>query len=285
MNRLGLAVLLALTAPPVFAEVDLPPMETAATRYGEVRIADTDLDGFQGRQLMFRGAPVPGIADMRVHIRSVLPAPGGSEADLVLISLDNGGNGCPVTWALVEVTQAGMAGVDSFGTCSETILDLRTAGATLIIDIASFDPAVERARVIWQNGEIAMQEIGHSNDGASAAGPGPDVTRWTGRHPAEPFQDAGERLRFGAHLSQDQVFELARRVTVAGEVTEADGFVIGQGFDPASGGDIAGMWGIRIADGAPFAIFRGAGDGPQLFGLPESELPEVASAYLAGEPE
>jgi len=101
----------------------------------------------------------------------------------------------------------------------------------------------------------------------------------------DPFQDAGERLRFQAIMSEDQVYDLAARVTVASEVSEAEGFVIGQGFDPSSGGDIAGMWGIRIADGAAFAIFRDTGTAPQLFGLPAPELPAVAAAYLAGEPE
>ncbi len=283
MNRSGMFLCLALFALPVHAQLALPYLDATDTRFGTMTIAPADLDGIKGQQPLWNDTPVDGIADRFVAIQQVFPAPDGAPADWVLISLANGGNGCPSDWVIVQVTVTDATPSPRFGTCSDAILDIRSEGGTLALDIASFDPAIAHVTFTYDGRAITETTVPRSNDGASVAGADADVTRWIGGHPALPFDDASERLRFGQIMTDDQVFALVARVTVADVVIEMDGFVIGQGFDPNSGGDIAGMWGIRIADGAPFAIFRDTGAAPQLFGLPASDLPDAAAAYLVGE--
>jgi hypothetical protein len=278
MIRLSLALI--LPALPAFAEIDLPALQTAATRFGTIAAIPVDMDGFDGWQLTFADAPVEGITDFLVDIRAVMPRPDGAAADWVLVSLANGGNGCPMAWVLVEVSAAGANPSDTFGTCSETVLDMRTDGDDLVLDLASFEASVEKVTFTYDGAILTETPVPRTNDGAVAAGPGPDVIRWVGQHPVTPFEDASERLRFAAILSEDQIYELASRVTVADVVAEADGYVIGKGFDPKAGGDITGLWGIRISDGAPFAIFRDAGAEPQIFGLTAADLPPAAQAFL-----
>ncbi len=291
MNRFHLAAAMIGLASPASAEIDLPYLQQAETRYGAVSIVPADLEGIEGQGLAFKGTPVEGAADAFADIRAVLPDPDGSETDLVLLSLANGGNGCPMNWTIVAVGPEGADPGDQFGTCSESILDLREEGGTLVIDLASFEPALELVRFTYAAGKVSSAGIPRTDEGAVAAGPGDQVTRWIGRHPMMPFEDAGERLRFQTIMTEDQVYDLAARVTVASDALESDGFVIGEGFDPNSGGDIAGMWGIRIEDGAPFAIFRDTGAEPQVFGLSEvdapnvirqADLPPAAQAFLAG---
>lgn len=291
MKPLHLALLLGLAPLPTLAQPALLGAEQADSRFGKLEVAKVDLEGFPGQQLMRDGVVVDGTQDAYVSIEQILPNPADPAVDLVLLSSGSGGNACPALWQWVMVSEKEATSLDPFGTCSEALKDLRVEGQTVIVEMASFDPAVEK--VIYTLDGLAVTEVAqpYSDAGAVMAGPGDQVTRWVGQHPMMPFEDAGERLRFKAIMSEEQVFELAARVTVASEAYEAGGFVMGEGFDPNSGGDVAGIWGIRVADGAPFAIFRTTGEPPQVFGLSDvdqpgairaEELPPVAQSYLEG---
>jgi hypothetical protein len=291
MKHLSLALFLGLAPWPALAELDLPYLKEATSQHGALTIIPADLDGFPGHQLALNGTAVEGTQDAFVDIVQVIAKPGAADVDLVLLAVASGGNACPTLWQWVEVGAAGPQPQDAFGTCSEGLLDLRTEGDSVVIDMASFDPAVQKVSYAYAGGSVIETIVPFSDEGAVAAGAGDQATRWVGRHPMMPFEDAGERLRFKAIMTEEQVFELAGRVTVASEAYEADGFVIGEGFDPNSGGDVAGLWGIRVTDGAPFAIFRTTGEEPQVFGLSDvdmpgairlEDLPAVADTYLSG---
>lgn len=293
MKPLHLALLLGLAPLPALAEPALLGTEQAESRFGLLEVQEVDLEGFPGHQLTLDGVVVEGTEDAYVAIEQILPNPADPAMDLVLLSSGSGGNACPTLWQWVMVSEKEATSLDAFGTCSEGLKDLRVEAQTVVIEMASFDPAVEKA--VYTLGGLTIEETfeAYSDAGATMAGPGDQVTRWVGQHPMMPFEDAGERLRFKAIMSEEQVFELAGRVTVASEAYEAGGFVLGEGFDPNSGGDVAGIWGIRVADGAPFAIFRTTGEPPQVFGLSDvdapgairaEELPPAAQSYLE-EPE
>jgi hypothetical protein len=275
-----LLALLCLVAAPAMAE-ELPYLEPIESRFGSLTIADVQVEYGDAQQVMLGGSPVAGLVDRFVSIRALLPRPDGTAADWVLVSMANGGNGCPMLWAFVEVTAAGAVATDPFGTCSEAVLNPRTTDdGQVALDMTSYIEGEDYATYTYNGSSVSELIVRYNNDGATAAGAGDDVSRWSGGHPAAPFEDAGERLRFETIMSADEVLSLAARVVVGSDTITQDGFVIGQGFDPASGGDIAAMWAIRIADGAPLAIFMDTGQAPLAFGMSVDEWPVAAIDFM-----
>jgi hypothetical protein len=270
---------LILLTTPAFAD-ELPYLDDGTTRFGTLTITDTQVDGDDAQILQLDGTPIQGLTDHFLGLRAILPRPDGTDADWALVSMANGGNGCPMMWAFVEITANGTTTTDPFGTCSESVMNPRTEGETVALDMDSFDPAFAYFTYIFDGQTVTETPVAQSTAGATIAGAGDDVTRWIGQHPAMPFEDAGERLRFDQIMTEEQVYDLASRVEVADVTTEIDGWVIGQGFDPASGGDITAMWGIRIADGTPFAVFIDPGLAPLAFVTDEDTLPQIADDYM-----
>jgi hypothetical protein len=277
-----LAALLILTALPTLAE-ELPYLAPAETRYGTLTIGTTAVDWGEAQQVLLDGTPVAGMIDRFVDIRAVAPRPDGDAGDWVLVSLANGGNGCPMMWAFVSVTPDGATATVPFGTCSEAVLNPRTTeDGFLALDIPSMSPDEEFVTFTYDGNAVSEIVVKRSNDGAVPAGAGDDVTRWIGAHPTDPFADAGERLRFGQWMTDDEVYDLAERVGVGSAVYEAEGWVIGEGFDPKAGGDIAGLWAIRIADGAVLALFRDIGSSPRSYGDPTLAWPQAMTDFAMG---
>jgi hypothetical protein len=274
-----LAFLLLTT--PAFAD-ELPYLDDGTTRFGTLTIVDTDTADGLAQTLQLDGSPIDGLTDRFVGLRAILPRPDGAAADWALISMANGGNGCAMMWAFVEVNADGAQATEPFGTCSEGVMNPRTEGTTVALDMDSFDPAFAYYTYTFDGQTVTETPVPQTTAGATIAGAGDDVIRWIGQHPASPFDDAGERLRFMQIMTEEQVYELASRVEVADVVTEIDGWVVGQGFDPKSGGDITGMWGIRIADGTPFAVFIDPGLAPLAFVTDEDTLPKIADDYMEG---
>ncbi len=273
---------LLLSALPAMAD-ELPYLTPAETRYGMLTVGTTTVEWGEAQQLLLDGIPVAGLADRFIDVRAVAPRPDGDAGDWVLISMANGGNGCPMMWAFVNVTSAGAQATAPFGTCSEAVLNPRTTEeGFLALDIPSLMPDEEFVTFTYDGAAVSEMVVKRSDDGAVAAAAGDDVIRWIGGHPTDPFKDATERLRFGAWMSQDEVYELAARVGVGSEVYEADGWVIGEGFDPAAGGDIAGFWAIRISDGAVLALFRDTGSSPRSFGDMSLAWPQAMTDFAKG---
>ena len=272
---------LVLLTTPAFAD-ELPYLDDGTTRFGTLTIADADTADGPAQSLVLNDIPIDGLTDRFLGIRAILPRPDGADADWALISLANGGNGCPMLWAFVEITAESASPTAPFGTCSESTQNPRTEGETIALDMDSFDPAFAHFTYTFDGRTVTETPVAQTTEGATIAGAGDDVTRWIGQHPASPFDDAGEWLRFQQIMTGEQVYELASRVEVADVTTETDGWVIGQGFDPASGGDITAMWGIRIADGTPFAIFIDPGLAPLAFVVDEDMLPQIADDYMEG---
>lgn len=270
---------LCLTASAGAEPVELTSAATAESRFGTLTVVDSDLDGVAGHQVQLNGSDLPDVADVHAWIEGVWPS---GDADYVLVSLAGGGNACPTLFRFLKLSASRAAVSDLIGTCSEGVLDLRLTAAGIEADIASFDPSLEYETFAWDGVSVTLTAVKRTTEGVTAAGGGAEATRWLGEHPASPFEDAGERLRFQTIMTEDQVYELVRRVTVASVAYDSDGFVVGDGFDPSAGGDLAGMWGIRISDGAPFAIFRDTGAAPVIFGMGEEDLPTAAVLFLQG---
>ena len=274
-----LAMLIAAAAPVVAEPVELTSAERAETRFGTLSVMASDFDGLEGHQVQLNGADLEGLEDVYAGIEGVWPS---GDADYVLVSLAGGGNACPTLFRFLKVTAQGATASDVVGTCAESVLDLRLTDVGIEADIASFDPSLEHETFAWDGMNVTSTAVKRTTEGVTAAGGGDEATRWLGEHPATPFDDAAERLRFQTIMTEEQVYELVARVTVASTTYESDEFVVGDGFDPAAGGDVTAMWGIRISDGAPFAIFRDAGSEPVIFGMGEEDLPSAAVLFLQG---
>jgi hypothetical protein len=281
MTKSTLIAALALClAAPTFAEpVELTSAESAETRFGTLSVVASDFDGIDGQQVQLNGTDIAGLEDVYAGIEGVWPS---GDADYALVSLAGGGNACPVFYRFLKLTAQGATASDVVGTCSEGVLDLRLTETGIEADIASFDPSLEYETFAWDGAVVTATAVKRTTEGVTAAGGGDQATRWLGEHPATPFDEAAERLRFQTIMTEEQVYDLVARVTVASETYESDGFVVGDGFDPAAGGDISGMWGIRISDGAPFAIFRDTGQPNVIFGMGEEDLPTAAVLFLQG---
>jgi hypothetical protein len=138
------ALFLAILPLPALAETplridlqeNLPYLEQAEVAGGTLSTIATDLDGVEGRQLVFNGAPVPGVADRHVHIQGKVPRPEFEGEDLVFVTLAGGGNACPALWAIVVTSAAGAQASQPFGTCSEAILNPRVNLALVWFDMA-----------------------------------------------------------------------------------------------------------------------------------------------------
>jgi hypothetical protein len=136
----ALALTLAVLPLPALAETPLdidlqnnqPYLERADVAGGTLWTEPADLDGVEGRQLVFNGAPVPGMADKYVYIQGMIPRPEFDGEDLVFVTLAGGGNGCPTLWAIVVTSAAGAKASKPFGTCSEAILNPRLTNDALL---------------------------------------------------------------------------------------------------------------------------------------------------------
>jgi hypothetical protein len=134
------ALTLAILPLPALAETplkidlqdNLPYLEEAQVAGGSLAVEPADLDGIEGRQLVFNGAPVAGMADKYVHIQGMIPRPESDGEDLVFVTLAGGGNGCPTLWAIVVTSAAGAKASKPFGTCSEAILYPRLTNDALL---------------------------------------------------------------------------------------------------------------------------------------------------------
>lgn len=140
----ALALTLAILPLPALGETpldidlqtNLPFLDRAEVAGGTLTVAPYDFDDYPGQQLVFNGKPV-GLADTYVHIQAVIPRPEFAGEDLVLVTLAGGGNACPTLWAVVVTSAAGAKASNSFGTCSEAILNPRlTMDALLAFDMA-----------------------------------------------------------------------------------------------------------------------------------------------------
>lgn len=275
-------IAVVLTTAPLLAD-ELPVFESIETRYGTLTTAATVVEWGEAEHLLLNGMAVDGLVDRFVDIRVVLPRPDGDAGDWALVSMANGGNGCPMMWAFVTITPGGAQATAPFGTCSEGVMNPRTTEEGFIaLDMPGWLPEQDFVTYTFDGQAVSEIITLRSNDGASPAGSGADVERWIGQHPTAPFADAAERLRFGAWMTEDEVFELAERVEVGSEAYESEGWVIGEGFDPKAGGDIAGIWAIRIADGAVLALFRDTGRSPRSFGDMMLAWPQAMTDFANG---
>lgn len=128
----------ALAETPLPLDLQNPPyLSEAQVAGGTLSVAPYAFeDGFPGQQLMFNGKAI-GLADTSVAIQAVIPRPEFVGEDLVLVTRAGGGNACPTLWAIVVTSSAGAKASNSFGTCSEAILNPRlTMDALLAFDMA-----------------------------------------------------------------------------------------------------------------------------------------------------
>jgi hypothetical protein len=133
----ALAALPTLAETPLPLDLQNPPyLKTAKVAGGTLSVAPYETADITGQQLMFNGVPL-GLADTYVAIQAVIPRPEFVGEDIVFVTLAGGGNACPTLWAVVVTSDTGAKVSNSFGTCSEAILNPRlTMDALVAFDMA-----------------------------------------------------------------------------------------------------------------------------------------------------
>lgn len=274
-----LAAVLALVAAPVFAQpVTLGEYEAIQTRFGLLSVAP--LSEWE-KGLFLNGAGQPLAQNWHVSMRGAF-ARGDENFDWVLVETSHNGNMCPVSHVLLQVSPAGARATQPFGDCLGRIREVRLEAGRIEVDLDDPDIRVDLRRYAFDGATITETAMAPAPAQVAPAGPGPEVTRWLAGHSGMLFDDASEQARFGAIMSLAQFDELRRRMAVGGNAERRGGWVFGSGCMAHQCNAVAGIWGLRIADGAPVAVFIDAGRPPRFFGRADV-LADPAVAALAAE--
>ncbi|MGC9419944.1 MAG: hypothetical protein ACP5EN_13335 [Rhodovulum sp.] len=273
-----LAALLALAAAPAFAQpVTLGEYDAIQTRFGLLSVAPMSQ---WEKGLFLNGSGAPLAQNWRVTMRGAF-ARGDEAVDWVLVETSHNGNMCPVSYALVQVSAAGARTTDPFGDCLGRIREVRLGAGRIEVDIEDPDIQIDLRRYAFDGAALTETAIAPAASQAAPAGAGQDVTRWLGGHSGMIFDDASEQARFGAIMGLAQFEELRRRVAVGGNTERRGDWVFGAGCMAHQCNAVAGVWGLRISDGAPVAVFIDAGRAPRFFGRPDVLADPAVAAYAA----
>ncbi|WP_416916519.1 MAG: hypothetical protein ACMUJJ_07515 [Roseicyclus sp.] len=277
LSCLALLLPAFLAAPPARAEVAIGDHPALTTRHGVIEVRG----GFAQERLYWNGQIVPGLTD---GFLAILGAWGRAEEsfDWVILTHFPGGNACDPPFIVLQVSAMGLRRSPPIGGCIWPLLDLRVEPGRIALDLPHRDLNVARETFTW-DGQTLTSSLTFQPAAQVPAGPGPDVTRWIGTHPSRIFEDAGERARFAAILSPDQIQTLSTAVSVANTVTRSGDWVIGQGCFPHRCNLERGLWALRISDGAPAAAFLSRDGGARLFG-PAATDPTLRAAIAAHRP-
>ncbi|TCO72975.1 hypothetical protein [Rhodovulum euryhalinum] len=276
--RLAVILALALAAQPALAQpVTLGEYPAIQTRFGLVSVGPIS-EWENG--VFFEGMTEPLAADRWVTLRGAF-ARGDEAHDWVVIETNHGGNMCPLSFRLFKVSQGRVDRSDPFGECLGPVREVRLEAGRIEMDIDDPDIQVDIRRFAYDGVALAETAIAPDPSRAGPAGAGQDVTRWLAEHASAIFNDPSEQARFGTIMSLPEFEELRRRVNVGGNPERRGDWVFGAGCMAHQCNAVAGIWGLRISDGAPAAVFLDAGQPPRFFGHPDVLSDPSVAAFAA----
>ncbi len=263
-KHLKAAFLLWITLAPGVAlaqAVTLGNYPAVQTRMGTLVTQTVSRWGEQA--LVMQGSPQRLVEEYRVKIKGAFNR-AGAPYDWVIVESSHNGNMCPIGYVILRIgTDIRRTG--KFGDCLGRLRETRILEGAVEMDFADPDPRVEYQTFRYDGTAFTVASIARPNDGVMPGG-GADVTRWIGQHANAPMSDRQERRRFGTIMSDAQFAEMNRRINVGGQITQIGGWVTGRGCWPHQCNSSWGVWGIRISDGKPMAIFFDRGQQARVFG-------------------
>ncbi|TCP41711.1 hypothetical protein [Rhodovulum marinum] len=272
------AALIALAATPLCAQpVTLGEYDAIQTRFGMVSVAPISA-GETG--VFFGGMATPLASDRWVKLKGAF-ARADEPFDWVVVETSHGGNMCPLSLIVIQIGQGRVTRSDAMGGCLGPVREVRLEAGRIEVDIEDPDIRVDIRRYAFDGVALTETAIAPAPAGAAPAGAGQDVTRWLGGHSGMIFDDASELARFGAIMDLAQIDELRRRVAVGGNPVRRGDWVFGAGCMAHQCNAVAGVWGLRISDGAPVAVFLDARRAPRFFGRPDVLADPAVAAYAA----
>lgn len=260
MIRFLSAALLALSASAASADVNFGNYNQFQTRFGAAAVV-----GEQNNQgLMVAGATLPVEPDFMWEILGAY----GLEAadhDWLLATHYHGGNGCGAGITVIRVAQGTVQVMGETGWCEGAVSELRVLPEAFELDI--FADGMRQQFTTYRFSDAGMETADAALPFADPETlPTADPSQWVGQHPYRIFEDAGERARFLTIMTEDQIRDLADRIGPANNVIQRGDWVLGAGCMAHACNEAAGVWGIRISDGAPAAAIIAPWDVPLTFG-------------------
>ncbi len=270
--------LFLLWATPIWAEVRLPQYDNLQSNLGPVSVQY--VNGLQ--QVFVGGTPIPSMESEFVTLHGLYNhAADGSQT--VLLSLRHRGNGCFDDWAVIRLVAGQIKPSTPFGGCGRTVRALRADAQGLELDMGSRDLTHDFITFRFSGAGFTATATLRDDTTVAPANGGASATRWVGSHPSDIFRDAAERGRFRAVMGDDYLNDLRNAVSVANRVIQEGGFVYGKGCLPHACNAVAGVWAIRISDGAVFAVIWTEGLPARIAGAPLAGLPyRLQSFALSG---
>lgn len=260
MIRILSAALVALSASAATADVPFGNYDQFQTRFGTASVVGQ----IPSQGLMLSGAILPVERDYLWDILGAW-ALEGADHDWLLATHHHGGNMCGPGITVIRVGQDTVQIMGETGACEGAVSDMRVLPDALELDI--FADGLRQQFTTYRFSDAGMETNQGEQPFASApAGPGADATRWIGEHPFAIFRDPGERARFLTIMTEDQIRDLSDRIGPANSVIQRGDWVLGAGCMAHACNDAAGVWGIRISDGAPAAAILAPWDVPLTFG-------------------
>lgn len=249
IRRLFLALCI-LTAQPGSAEVSLGKFKTIETRFGVLGVVWRP----EGTEfVVWNGKPLPGLETAEITIGGGY-ATEGEAFDWVVLQTRHGGNMCPHEFVLLKVSASGVQRTDQIGTCLGNLVDLRVLPGQLEVELFDSDIRYDRQLFLFTGDSLTQQPVAASASAAMAQG-GADVTRWAGKSLFEVLRDPSEIARFTSIMPADTLEELRRATALPVPAQLQGGWLIGTGCQRHLCNLTAGLWAIRVADGAPFGAF------------------------------
>ncbi|MEM9319873.1 MAG: hypothetical protein AAGA70_12855 [Pseudomonadota bacterium] len=269
------ALILALGAQsPAAAQVALGSHEAFQTRFGHVSVvAASEFE----EELAWNNQRL-GLRNRFVVIAGAWGLP-NVEIDWVLIETNHGGNMCPGTYYLGLVDPLGIQISPPFGECLGRILDLEVLPDRIELVLAHPDVSIDQQRVVFDGLTLS------ATDDAPVLGDGQaelsDPTQWLSHHPVVALRDGNEQARFLAVMSPDAFQQMARQMTGPGATQAREGWILGSACTAHQCNASAGVWGIRLADGAPAAAILRENAAAETFGAASDP---VFARFLAEQP-
>jgi len=265
--------LLLLVATSAAAQVEPGYFDRFQTRFGLVEVVGPDYQ----RTIAVNGQVLPLEPNFSYNI---LGAWGLADAaqDWVFVQAHHGGNMCGPGLTVLRISQAAIEVLGTLDDCTGFPFDTRIYPDAIELDIYDDGFQADYTTYLFDSAGASRLAVAGVFAAPVAAGPGADATRWVGAYPYDLFRDASERARFLTIMTEDQIYDLASRIGPADNVVQRGDWVLGAGCQAHACNLSAGVWGIRISDGAPAAAVLDEGAAPVAYGA--AALDPVFSAWV-----
>lgn len=255
------AIILAIRATTVSAEIKLEYLDTLETRFGTFSVVEIP-DGY-GRAITFNDNPLH-VEALAYSSLSGMWSFDGADHVWVLADIFDGGNGCTTGATVIRVDSDGAKVIGTTQSCEGLLQEVQLSENE--IQLKYFTDALRTEFTWYHFNKNEMSETKGIQPFASdqSAGSGGDATRWIGSHPRSALQDPTERRRFLSIMPEEEIRKLAASTTVANTAKQEGDWVYGKGCRPHRCNEEWGAWAIRISDGQPAAMLH-SDDGSATF--------------------